>query len=96
MRYIQSKTNVIADALSRVCWLKTPEDQGVPLLEANAITTPAKLDEIGYQSSQNIVPSHLEDVIHQGWPEYPNECPSGLKEFWNFREDLSVENGLSI
>ena len=58
--------------------------------------SPAKLDEIGNQSSQDIVPSHLEDVIHQGWPEYPNECPSGLKEFWNFREDLSVENGLSI
>lgn len=43
-----------------------------------------------------MLPSHLKDVIHQGWPEYPNECPSGLKEFWNFSEDLSVENDLSI
>ena len=56
----------------------------------------AKLDEIRNQSSQDIVPSHPEDVIHQGWPEYPNECPSVLKEFWNFREELNVENGLSI
>ena len=35
------------------------------------------------------------DVIHQGWPEYPNEWPPDLKEFWNFREDLSVEMALS-
>ena len=40
--------------------------------------------------------SHLKDVIPQGWPEYPNECLSDLKESWNFREDLSVENGLIL
>ena len=52
MRYIQGKTNVIADALSRVCHMESPnKDQGVPLIEVNAITStlptsPAKLDEI--------------------------------------------------
>jgi len=49
MKYIQGKTNVIADA--RVCSMEPPEDQGVPLLEVNAIAytlpdSPAKLDEI--------------------------------------------------
>ena len=52
MRYIQGKMNVIADALSRVCCMEPPEeDQGVTLLEVNAITNTlpaslAKLDEI--------------------------------------------------
>ena len=52
MRYIQGKTNVIADALSRVCYMEPPEeDQGVPVLNVNAITStlpasPAKLDEV--------------------------------------------------
>ena len=52
MRYIQGKTNVIADALSRVCCMEPPEeDQGVTLLEVNAITNtllpcPARLNEI--------------------------------------------------
>ena len=52
MRYIQGKTNFIADALSRVCCMEPPEeDQGVTLLEVNAITNtlpacPAKLNEI--------------------------------------------------
>ena len=52
MRYIQGKMNVIADALSRVCYMEPPEeDQGITLLEVNVITntlpaSPAKLDEI--------------------------------------------------
>ena len=91
-RYIQGKTNVIANALSRVFSIKPPEGhQGVPLLEVNAITnilpaSPAKLDEIRNQTSQDIVHSHLKDVIFQGWPEYLNECPP----------DLSAENGLTL
>ncbi|XP_044169214.1 uncharacterized protein K02A2.6-like [Acropora millepora] len=58
--------------------------------------SPAKLDEIRDYTSQDIVLSHLKDVIHQGWPEYPNECPPDVKEYWNFREDLRVENGLIL
>ena len=49
-----------------------------------------------YETKQARTASHLKDDIPQGWLEYPNECPSDLKEFWNFREDLSVENGLIL
>ena len=82
--------------------METPEKyQGVPLLEVDGITStlpasPAKLDEIRDYTSQDIVLSHLKDVIHQGWLEYPNECPPDVKEYWNFREDLRVENGLIL
>ena len=39
MRYIQDKTNVIADALSRVCYIESPNGgPGIPLLEIDAIT----------------------------------------------------------
>ena len=72
MKYIQGKTNVIADALSRVCCMETPDKyHGIPLLEVDGITStlpasPAKLDEIRDYTSQDIVLSHLKDVIHQG------------------------------
>ena len=63
MRYIQGKINFIADALSRVCCMEPPEDdQGVTLFEVNVITntlpaSPAKLNEIWHQTSQDSQPS---------------------------------------
>ena len=74
------------------------EDE-VPLLEVDAITStlparPAKLEEIRQCTDQGVL-SHLKDVVHHGWAEYPNEFTQDVRKFWNFREDLSVENGLS-
>ena len=74
MRYIQGKTNMIADTLSRVSSMDPPEeDQVVPLVEVNGITntlpvSPAKLDEIYNYTSQDTILSHLtcKDVIHHG------------------------------
>ena len=34
--------------------------------------------------------------MHHVWPEYPNEGPQDLREFWNFREDLSDKNCLVL
>ena len=77
------------------------EDNEVPVVELDTISqrlpaSPAKLDEVRECTDQDVVLSHFKDVVHHGWPEYPNECPQDLKEFWNFREDLSVENGLIL
>ena len=102
MRYSQCKTNAIADAPCRVCCMESPDEgQGIPLLEVDAITHtlpagPAKLDEIQNYTNQDIKLSYLKDVIQKGLFEYHIECPANLKEFSNFREDLSVENGLIL
>lgn len=100
--YIPGKTNVVADALSRVCFRELPStDCDNSGIEVDAITqhlpaTPAKLKEICDATSEDITLSHLKDVIYRGWPEYMKDCPNDLKEYWNFREDLSVESGLVL
>ena len=64
MRYIQGKTNVIADGLSRVSCMEPPaDDNEVPLIEINAITstlpaTAARLDEIREHTKQDVILSH--------------------------------------
>ena len=96
IRYIQGKTNVIADALSSVSHIELPpKENEVPLVELDAITStlpasPAKLEEIRQCTDQDVVLAHLKDVVHHGWPEHPTECPQDLKEYWNFREDLKM------
>ena len=36
----------------------------------------------------------LKHYIHMGWPNDHRILPQELHTFWNYREDLSMENGL--
>ena len=62
IRYIQGKTNVIADALSRGSYMEPPlKEDEVPLLEVDAITStlplsPDKLDETRHRSRRCTCP----------------------------------------
>ena len=38
----------------------------------------------------------LKDIIFKGWPEYRKHCPQELWEYWTFRCDLVIENGLIL
>ena len=38
----------------------------------------------------------LKDVIFKGWPEYRKQCPQELWDYWTFRCDLVIENGLIL
>ena len=99
LRYIEGKNNVIADALSRVSCMEPPVDANeVPLIEilSTLPASPTKLDEIREQTREDVTLDHLKEVIHHRWPEYPSQCPPDLNKFWNFCEDLSVENGLVL
>jgi len=33
-------------------------------------------------------------VIKEGWPDHQNSCPPSVKPFWNYRDELSVMEGL--
>ena len=70
IRYIQGKSNVIADALSRISHMEPPaEDNEVPLVELDTISrtlpaSPAKLDEVREYTDQDVVLRHLGIALH--------------------------------
>ena len=38
----------------------------------------------------------LKSQIIKGWPSNRSECPSNLSEFWNYRDELSILDGLML
>ena len=38
----------------------------------------------------------LKNTIYNGWPDYRNQCAQELWDYWNFRCDLVLEDGLVL
>ena len=88
----------LADALSRVT-LTPVEDDGIqlPIVAVNLITSnlpvsSTEIELIHEETSKD--PTLLRHYIHMGWPVDHRMLPQELHTFWNYREDLSMENGL--
>ena len=90
----------LADALSRVT--PTPvEEDGIqlPIVAVNLITSnlpvsSTEIELIHEETSKDPTLTLLRCYIHMGWPNDHRMLPQELYTFWNYREDLSMENGL--
>ena len=89
-----------ADTLSRVT--PTPvEDDGIqlPIVAVNLITSnlpvsSTEIELIHEETSKDPTLTLLRHYIHMGWPNDHWMLPQERHMFWNYREDLSMENGL--
>ena len=67
--------------------------------EVHFITTkscPIDIKSIQEATLQDQDMNKLKDVIYKGWPEYRKQCPQELWEYWTFRCDLVIEDGLIL
>ena len=100
IHYRKSKEIPLANTLSRVT--PTPvEEDGIqlPIVAVNLITSniPVTSTEIELsceETSQDPTLTLLRHYIHMGWPIDCRMLPQELHTFWNYREDLSMENEL--
>ena len=44
--------------------------------------------------SKDITLQELAKTVHKGWPSERKDCPEILHPYWNYRECISLENGL--
>ena len=92
----------IADALSRNMLKDTyPElsegmDLHVYTVLSSLPVSDRKMQEIKTHTELDPQMDQLKQVILKGWPEMRQHCPEQLKEFWNFRDELTVLNGLIL
>ena len=100
VHYRRGKEIPLVDALSRVC--PTPvEEDGIqlPIVAVNLITSnipvsSTEIESIHEESTKDPTLNLLRHYIHMGWPIDRRMLPHELHTFWNYREDLSMENGL--
>ena len=90
----------LADALSRVT--PTPVEQDriqLPIVAVNLITSnlpvsSTEIDLICAEISEDPTLTLLRHYIDVGWPNDHRMLPQELHTFWNYKEDLSMKNGL--
>ena len=92
---------IFADHLSRNVH-PTPSDEltlpnldlAISTLELNA--SPSKLQLIKQESEWDPQLLLLKKFIIQGWPKDIKQCPTPIKSFWNFRDELSIVDGIVV
>ena len=90
----------LADALSRVTPTPVEEDGiqlpivAVNLIMSNLPVSSTEIDLIHEETSEDPTLTLLRHYIHMGWSNDCRMLPQELHMFWNYREDLSMENGL--
>ena len=100
VQYRKGREIPLADALSRVAPAPVEEDGiQLPIVAVNLITSnipvsSTKIDLIHEEMSKDPTLTLLRHYIRMGWPIDCRMLPQELHMFWNYREDLSMENGL--
>ena len=95
IQYKPGKSMIFTNHLSRNV-PPTPSDEPtlpnldleISSLELNA--SPSKLQLIRQESEHDPQLLMLKKFIIQGWPKDIKECPTPIKPFWNFRDELSM------
>ena len=66
----------------------------VNLIMSNLLVSSTEIELIHEETSKDPTLTLLRHYIHMGWPNDHRMLPQELYTFWNYREDLSMENGL--
>ena len=99
--YKPGKSMIFADYLSRNIH---PEDSRMPKipdlnLEVSALelnASPSKLENIRQESECDPQMLMLKELIIQGWPKDIKQCPLPLHSYWNYRDELSIVDGVVV
>ena len=104
--YKKGKDIPVADALSRVTPMDPQDNIQLPIIAVNLITVhilmsahpqdtfSRKLDRLRKSTVQDNQLTRLSHYINTGFPCEKKNLLIDLQEFWNFRDTLSIENGL--
>ena len=99
VRYVPGKTQVISDCLSRA-----PLTDTEPVSEPGDVIGVNLIEGLGFErstlkrfkdtSSTDETSRVVMEYVMKGWPSEKEQVDELAREYWSFREELSVEDGL--
>ena len=101
LQWIPGKEMVFVDHLSRNIPSKKshePTCKGLDL-KVEDIYLNASEDRclsLAKKTDQDETLMALKNTIIKGWPDKRDECPMNLRDFWNYRDELSILDGLVL
>ena len=107
VRYKKGKELYVADTLSRAPVADHPSAPDAKLeyevfrleiaemdIEPNRITSET-MQQIKQETAKDSVLASLCDVVASGWPAERKETPEHLRQYWSFRDEISVYDGVA-
>ena len=55
---------------------------------------PERLSQLQKCTAHDLVLETLKTTVLTGWPQKRDECPVEVRDYWNYREEISLHNGL--
>ena len=96
VRYVPGKDVGLADALSRLPNQNNREDVRLDMRIEHIQFAEDKLKDIRTATGNDPVLNELKETIYAGWPETQKELPDELRNFWSYRDELSLDGGLIL
>jgi len=88
----------ISDCLSRAYLNETKENLNTEDVSVNLLSylpvSPEKLKVFQAETQKDAVLVQLKETVETGWPERKDDIPCTLEPYWNFRDEISVTDGL--
>ena len=56
--------------------------------------TTSQLDNVKVTTHLHPLLKKLTHQVMIGWPEHRQSCPTDLHQFWNFRDEIAVHDGI--
>lgn len=97
--YVPGKEMYISDTLSRAYLNESTEtlvdnELDVNILEAHLPVSPSKLQELKQATANDEILQKLVRVVVSGWPEERSRTEESVRQFWNYRDEITVIDGL--
>ncbi len=98
--YVPGKDISLADALSRINPRPGKEIKDLNIsvheIHAHLNVSPMRLQKVREETATDRTLQTLIRTITRGWPDKRSQCLPDLIDYWNYRDELSVEDGIVL